>query len=221
MSEIALVMTEKVNNTLVNGYWIEGKVWFTREQIGMALEYKFPDISVAKIHKRHPERLNLFSMVSQIDYPSGKQMTYLYDERGVFEICRWSRQPKANMVMDRLYDMAIQIMHDQWFCEYEQKSHPGKKQSVEGRETVYLPTPKELRESREDRSFCLFSAKRGEPREVVIAGLREIWEGDSKGFEWALGEYNLSIGLTRKGNKTKAQKERERREKQMNKIIMR
>ena len=41
--------------------------------------------------------------------PSGVQEGYVYNIRGVFEICRWSKQPKANMVMDALYGMAESV----------------------------------------------------------------------------------------------------------------
>lgn len=213
MSEMALVMTEKVNNTMVNGYWMDGKPWFTRYQIGAALGYEFPVESIGRIHNRHKERLDQFSRVSQFDSPSGKQLGYIYDERGVFEICRWSRQPKADMVMDRLYEMALRIIHDQTVREcFEKLKNPVRE---------YLPSASDLREMREDRSFSVINLCNEKSREEVLSELREIWVEDIKGYKRMVGEYNLRMGLSRKGGKTKAQKERERREKMMNEIIMR
>ena len=39
----------------------------------------------------------------------------MYNIRGVFEICRWSRQPKADMVMDLLYDMAESVLEKGYY----------------------------------------------------------------------------------------------------------
>lgn len=89
--------------------------WFTRTQIGSALEYEYPVEAIGKIHNRHKERLDQFSRVTQIDLPSGRQDVYIYSIRGVFEICRWSKQPKANMVMDALYDMAEKVVQQGYY----------------------------------------------------------------------------------------------------------
>lgn len=110
--ELALAKQEMVNNTLVCGYYDGKEPWFTRTQIGQALEYADPQKAILLIHKKHKERLDQFSMGYQFDTPAGKREGYAYNLHGVFEICRWSRQPKADMVMDRLYDMAIQIMRE-------------------------------------------------------------------------------------------------------------
>ena len=81
----------------------------TREQIGMALEYEYPGIAIGNIHNRHPERLDKYSLcipidkrVNQVDYPfaGGEQETYLYSNKGIMEICRWSKQPKADQFID-------------------------------------------------------------------------------------------------------------------------
>ena len=109
MSNLALIERRTINDVVVEGYYGDKQAWFTRTQIGEALGYEYPTEAIGKIHQRHKERLDLFSRVSQFDSPSGVQEGYVYNERGVLEICRWSRQPMANMVMDKLYDMALSV----------------------------------------------------------------------------------------------------------------
>lgn len=105
-----LVLQKQINKVLVDGYLDSSEAWFTRTQIGELLEYDDPANSILKIHKRHKDRLDMFSRGCQFVTPSGgTQDGYVYNIRGVFEICRWSRQPKANAVMDALYDMAEEV----------------------------------------------------------------------------------------------------------------
>ena len=80
--------------------------WMTREQIGTALEYGNAKRAISDIHNRHKERMDKYSRVTQIAYPSGGiQEVYIYSARGVFEICRWSRQTKADEFMDWVWDI--------------------------------------------------------------------------------------------------------------------
>lgn len=83
--------------------------WATREQIGQLLDYDNPRISIANIHNRHTERLDKFSWVIKLITPSGAQDATVYNFRGLLEICRYSSQPKADAVMDFLYDIADEI----------------------------------------------------------------------------------------------------------------
>lgn len=110
-----LVLQKTINNTLVDGYADNAEAWFTRTQIGELLEYDRPQHAILNIHNRHKERLNLFSRWSQIETPSGVQDGYLYNIRGVFEICRWSKQPKADEIMDKLYDMAEEVIRKGYY----------------------------------------------------------------------------------------------------------
>ena len=74
------------------------------------LEYENPGVSVGNIHNRNKERLDKFSRVNQIDLPSGgKQEVTVYNFKGLLEICRFSNQPKANDVMDLLWEIADEI----------------------------------------------------------------------------------------------------------------
>ena len=87
-----------------------GDFWATRTQIGELLGYSEPGIAIGKIHQRNKKRLDKFSRVHQIDLPSGgTQEVTLYDFKGLLEICRYSHKPKANAVMDWLFDVADEI----------------------------------------------------------------------------------------------------------------
>ena len=81
----------------------------TREQIGTALEYGDPVRTIAKIHDRNADRLNPLSSVVSLttevgDYTQQRE-TFVYTLRGVMEICRFSRQPKADKFMDFVWDV--------------------------------------------------------------------------------------------------------------------
>src|SRR5690625_4342752 len=78
-------------------------VFMTREQIGKALGYAIPRDAIRKIHSRNKERLDRFSRGVQIDTPSGKQETTIYNEQGIYEIIRRSNQPKADAFYDWVY----------------------------------------------------------------------------------------------------------------------
>lgn len=82
------------------------EIFMTREQIGRALEYRDPATAIRKIHQRNFDRISKFSRVVQIDLPlGGKQEMYLYETRGIYEICRWSKQIKANEFMDWVWSL--------------------------------------------------------------------------------------------------------------------
>ena len=82
----------------------------TREQVGTALGYKNPSISIGTIHKRNAARLDPLSGLINLITPGGKQQTYVYNMRGVMEICRYSTQPKANAFIDFCWDVIAALM---------------------------------------------------------------------------------------------------------------
>lgn len=106
---------EKVKNsrfgTVVCDYYGNGKGEFfmTRQQIGQALEYDTPRKAIENIHKKHKERLDKFSTVLTLRTVEGTRKVsremFLYSAKGVYEICRWSRQPKADEFYDHVYDI--------------------------------------------------------------------------------------------------------------------
>lgn len=88
--------------------------YMTREQIGRALECKEPRKYIAKIHERNADRLNPLSSVVNLTTEVGnytqERQTYMYSLRGVMEICRLSRQPKADAFMDFCWDIMESLM---------------------------------------------------------------------------------------------------------------
>lgn len=98
-------------NALTCDIYSDGSEFFmTREQIGRALGYSNPMIAIANIHDRHAKRLNQFSILLKLSNEDGKiRDTFLYSAKGIYEICRWSRQPKADAFMDAVWDVLESI----------------------------------------------------------------------------------------------------------------
>lgn len=116
-SNLTLVTTESFGNVDCNFYKDNNnKIFLTREQIGQALEYTDPSKAISKIHSKHKDRLDdlcirikdkTIDCHQSGDGRNGNLITerVYYTERGVMEICRWSRQSKANMFMDWVWDI--------------------------------------------------------------------------------------------------------------------
>lgn len=89
--------------------------YMTREQIGTALEYSDPRIAIYKIHQRNADRLDPLSsvtkLVTQVGNHTEERELFCYNLRGVMEICRFSRQPKADAFMDFCWDIMESLMH--------------------------------------------------------------------------------------------------------------
>ena len=114
--DMTLIETRNINNVPVDGFYYEDEAWFSRRQVGAALEYDDPVKAIGVIHLRHKERLDKYSRVLQFEVPhGGTQEMYAYSIEGVLEICRWSRQPKADMVMDSLYAMAKSVLRKGYY----------------------------------------------------------------------------------------------------------
>jgi prophage antirepressor-like protein len=111
MKDLIFVKQEDFGKLPCNFYQKDEEFYMTRQQIGEALEYIDPRVAITKIHKRHKDRLDLFSTVTKLVTVEGDRVverdTIVYSLKGVFEICRWSNQPKANAFMDWVWD----IMH--------------------------------------------------------------------------------------------------------------
>lgn len=88
--------------------------YMTREQIGAALEYTSPVVAIKKIHDRYADRLDALSSITNLVIEVGNhtqmRQTYVYSLRGVMEICRFSRQPKADAFMDFCWDIMESLM---------------------------------------------------------------------------------------------------------------
>lgn len=90
----------------------DNNIYMTGEQIGIALEYKNPIRSISNLHNKedNKKRLDKFSVVTKLMSTDGKQYnTRLYIEKGIYDICRFSKQPKADKFYDWVYDQ-IQLI---------------------------------------------------------------------------------------------------------------
>ena len=115
MTNLRLITTETFGDLSCNFYRnMNDDILLTREQIGIALEYSDPNVALSKIHKKHKDRLDELSVVTKLESTDGKEYnTTLYSERGIMEICRWSRQPKANIFMDWVWDIIEKYRHNE------------------------------------------------------------------------------------------------------------
>ena len=106
-NNLKLITMETFGDLSCNFYRnMNDDILLTREQIGLALEYKNPSSSMSMIHKRHQDRLEPLSVVTKLLSTDGKEYeTILYTERGIMEVCRWSNKPKANQFMDWVWDI--------------------------------------------------------------------------------------------------------------------
>jgi len=106
-NNLKLITTETFGDFPCNFYRnMNDDILLTREQIGTALEYVYPNDALCKIHKKHFDRLDSLSVVAKLASTDGKSYeTMLYTQRGVMEICRWSNKSKANQFMDWVWDI--------------------------------------------------------------------------------------------------------------------
>lgn len=99
-------------------------ILLTRDQIGQALEYADPIKAIQNIHAKHKDRLDQMSIKIKTETFDNHQsevgrnknlMTerVYYTEKGIMEICRWSRQPKANLFMDWVWDIISKYRHNE------------------------------------------------------------------------------------------------------------
>lgn len=104
---LKLVTTETFGTVSCDFYRnMNDEMMLTRNQIGQALEYRNPQKAIDNIHSKHKDRLNDLSVTLKLRGTDGKEyLTTLYTQRGVMEICRWSRQQKANQFMDWVWDI--------------------------------------------------------------------------------------------------------------------
>lgn len=106
MDSYSVVLQEAVNGVSCDFYGDGlGEFFMTRQQIGEALGYGNPKVAISNIHMAHKERLDQFSTVLKTSTVTGPKDFYLYSAKGVYEICRWSRQPAADAFFDRVYDI--------------------------------------------------------------------------------------------------------------------
>lgn len=109
MNDLELAKTEIFHGVTCEFYEYGTKfseLWLSRKQIGEALGYADPQKAIDKIHERYKDRLDMFSVPVKLTATDGKLYnTLVYNRRGIMEICRWSRQPKANEFMDWVWNL--------------------------------------------------------------------------------------------------------------------
>lgn len=125
MGNLKLITTEKFCGVPCDFYKdTNDEILLTREQIGQALEYVNPIKAIQKIHLKHKDRLDDLSVRMKADtfdhHQIGRSQNnnlqterVYYTERGVMEICRWSRQSNANIFMDWVWDVLAQYRRNQ------------------------------------------------------------------------------------------------------------
>ena len=124
MSNLKLITTENFGNISCDFYRnMNDDILLTREQIGSALEYANPSTAIKNIHRKHRDRLDQLSIRVKLggcqNEPTSKseeQERIYYTERGIMEICRWSRQKKANQFMDWCWDVIEKYRNNQEFA---------------------------------------------------------------------------------------------------------
>ena len=91
-------------------------IYMSRTQIGYALGYKDPSNAILRIHQRHYERLDKMSIEVKecqfvTPYPNKDKNAhlYMYVEKGIYEICRHSKQKTADNFYDWTYDVIQSI----------------------------------------------------------------------------------------------------------------
>ena len=107
------VITSKPFGALNVDVYEDGKhqYYMTREQIGTALEYGNPQKAIDNIVSRNKERFIDKSVTLKLRATDGKMYdTIVLNMKGVMEICRFSRQPKADAFMDFCWDIMESLM---------------------------------------------------------------------------------------------------------------
>lgn len=112
-NNLKLITTETFGDLSCNFYRnMNDDILLTREQIGTALEYVNPREAIKNIHRKHKDRLESLSLRIKLSgcqtEPTSKseeQECVYYTQRGIMEICRFSRQPRANQFMDWVWDI--------------------------------------------------------------------------------------------------------------------
>jgi len=121
MNNLTVVTTQKFGTVLCDFYRNESNdIFMTRDQIGTALEYENPRDAIYRIHERNADRLDKYSAVVKLSTTDGKAYsTYIYSTKGIYEICRFSRQPKADAFMDWVWDVIESIRNSRSRTQFD------------------------------------------------------------------------------------------------------
>ena len=105
--KLKLVRTRRINNILLE-YYIdqERELWITGEQLGKFLGYVRPRNAIAVLHGKHADRLDQYCKRVNI---TEDEEALVYSFKGLLEVCRHSRKPNANMILDSLFELVEEI----------------------------------------------------------------------------------------------------------------
>lgn len=111
---LELVKQVNFNGMTMDFYQNKDKDCFmTRKQIGQALSYSNHNKAIDKIHRRHIDRLDKYSTTTKLGVTEGNRIVerevVVYNQKGIFEICRWSNQDNANNFIDFVWEVMEEI----------------------------------------------------------------------------------------------------------------
>lgn len=117
-TDFQLVTSKQFNGIILDCYQKKGQIdptifYVTREQIGLALGYEYPNDSILHIHVHNEQRLDRFSSWGKLTSVEGDRTVVreciVYSFKGLLEICRYSQQPNVNAVIDVLWEIADEL----------------------------------------------------------------------------------------------------------------
>lgn len=150
----------------------ENNIYMSRTQIGYALQYKNPQDAIKKIHLRHYEKLQqryvevVGDNLSPRPRDLGKKTSiFMYDERGILDVIRWSTTEIADQYFDWVYDIIQSIKKNGYYItsEKDKKWLGIRNESKEARryETdqikLFVEYAKEQGSKNADRHYVLFT----------------------------------------------------------------
>lgn len=150
----------------------ENNIYMSRTQIGYALQYKNPQDAIKKIHLRHYEKLQqryvevVGDNLSPRPRDLGKRTSiFMYDERGILDVIRWSTTEIADQYFDWVYDIIQSIKKNGYYItsEKDKKWLGIRNESKEARryETdqikLFVEYAKEQGSKNADRYYVLFT----------------------------------------------------------------
>ena len=105
--KLKLVRTRRINDTLLEYYTDEEReLWITGEQLGKFLGYVRPRNAIAVLHGKHADRLDQYC--KRVNIPEGEEVI-VYSFKGLLEVCRHSRKPNANKILDSLFELVDEM----------------------------------------------------------------------------------------------------------------
>ena len=171
----------------------ENNIYMSRTQIGYALQYKNPQDAIKKIHLRHYEKLQqryvevVGDNLSPRPRDLGKKTSiFMYDERGILDVIRWSTTEIADQYFDWVYDIIQSIKKNGYYItsEKDKKWLGIRNESKEARryETdqikLFVEYAKEQGSKNADRYYVLFTklinSKMGKRDELSQETLMEL-----------------------------------------------